>query len=136
MTDHKKNKVGQPTVMTEETLHLLKQAFKYGASDREACAFAEIAPSTLYDYQKANPEYAEQKATWKEEPIIKARKSVVEGLVDNPDLALRFLERKKKNEFSLRSELTGKDGEALPQLLVKFIGDDNNGNTVGVPPTV
>lgn len=38
---------------------------------------------------------------------MKARKSVVNALTKDPDLALKYLERKKKDEFSLRSEHTG-----------------------------
>lgn len=120
---------GQPTKMTEETLRLLKEAFKYGATDREACTFADIAPSTLYEYQKENPEYKEQKAGWKENPTIIARKSVVDGLEENPELALKYLERKKKDEFSLRSELTGKNGKDLPQPIISLDGiHSNNSN--------
>jgi hypothetical protein len=37
----------------------------------------------------------------------------VDGFVDKPDLALKYLERKKKDEFSVRTELTGADGEDL-----------------------
>ena len=48
----------------------------------------------------------------KERPILKARQTVVKAL-DNPQQAQWFLERKVKNEFASRSELTGKDGKDL-----------------------
>jgi hypothetical protein len=105
--------MARPTVMTEEMLAKLKMAFLIGASDREACAYAELTPSILYTYQKLHPEYVEQKEQWKETPILKARQELVKGLNNNPELSLKYLERKLKNEFSLRNELTGKDGEKL-----------------------
>lgn len=103
------DKGGQPTKMTEKVLGLLKNAFLMGCSDREACLVAEIDPDTLYEYQKRNPEYAEQKAMWKDNPTVKARKTVYESL-DDKKTARWYLERKKKKEFSTRSELTGEDG--------------------------
>ena len=37
--------------------------------------------------------------------FILARKELVAGLVENPELALKFLERKRKGEFGTRQEL-------------------------------
>lgn len=105
--------MGRPTVMTPEVLAKLEEAFAWGCSDVEACLWADIAPATLYKYQDSNPEYSERKAELKETPILLARKSVVSNLSKDRELALKFLERKKKDEFSLRSELTGKDGQDL-----------------------
>lgn len=90
--------------MTYEVLEKLEEAFKYGSTDEEACAYADIAESTLYKYQEKNPEFTERKAQLKELPIFTARKSVVDRLSKNPELALKYLERKKKDEFSLRTE--------------------------------
>jgi hypothetical protein len=106
-------KVGQPTVMTEETLRLLQEAFEWGCTDIEACLHAQIGKTALYDYQNRNPEYAEWKEQWKNSPNLRARKCVVESLDTDKDLALKYLERKKKDEFSLRNEHTGADGNAL-----------------------
>lgn len=100
--------------MTPEVIAKLEEAFAWGCTDREACLWADIAVQTLYLYQEKNPEFIERKASLKETPIMVARKSVVQGMKKDSDLSLKFLERKKKDEFSLRSELTGKDGKALP----------------------
>lgn len=97
-----KNKVGQPTVMTEPVLEKLKEAFLWGCTDAEACLHAGIGAATLYNYQNANPEYVEQKAAWKENPILLARSSVVQGLKMDRELALKFLERKRRDEFAVR----------------------------------
>ena len=99
MSGKGKNKGGRPTKMTPETIRKLEQAFSLGCTDLEACLFADIGKSTLYDYQEENPEFAERKARLKENPVLLARKSVVEALEGDPDLALKFLERKKKDEF-------------------------------------
>ena len=104
---------GQPTVVTEEALRLLKEAFEWGCSDIEACLHAGISKTALYDYQNRNLGYAEYKEQLKKTPSIAARKTVVEEIKTNAELAMKYLERKEKGEFSLRNEHTGADGNAL-----------------------
>lgn len=106
----RKRPLGRPTIMTQDKIDKLVEAFKYGASDVEACAYADIATTTLYKYQEKNPDFADYKAKLKELPIFTARKSVVDRLPKDPELALKFLERRKRDEFSLRTEHTGKNG--------------------------
>lgn len=109
----RKKNVGRPTIMTDLTLQKLKEAFAFGCTDEEACYYAEIGKSTLYNYQNDNPEFLEQKEALKQRPVLLARQELIKGLEGNPELALKFLERKKKDEFSLRSEITGKDGKDI-----------------------
>ena len=100
---------GRPTVINKTTLGKLESVFAMGGTDKEACLYAGIAEDTLYSYQKENFKFTEKKGLLKEKPLLKARQTVVEGLgyIKN---AQWYLERKAKNEFSLRSELTGPDG--------------------------
>jgi hypothetical protein len=104
-TKKKKSKVGPPTKMTSTALALLKEAFLLGCTDDEACLKAEIDPATLYRYQKKNPNYARQKELWKQNPFLIARTTIVREIQVNPDLALKYMERKKKDEFSLKQEV-------------------------------
>lgn len=116
--------MARPTVMTEEVLSKLEEAFAWGCTDVEACLHADIAAKTLYLYQEKNPEFIQRKEALKENPILLARSTVIKGFMKSPELALKYLERKKKDEFSLRSEFTGKDGEPLNIALVEFIGNE------------
>ena len=72
----------------------------------------------------ANPEFIDRKEQLKENPVYKARKSVVDALEANPELALKYLERKRKEEFSPRSEhdLTSK-GKEIAAVITLDIGD-------------
>lgn len=99
-----KNKGGRPTKMDELTVKKLEEAFLLGCSDLEACLVADISKQTLYTYQSKHPEFTDRKEMLKKTPIYKARKCVVEACEENPDLALKYLERKNKKEFSLRTE--------------------------------
>lgn len=100
------NKVGRPTVMTENVLRKLEYAFMRGLPDREACDYADIGTTTLYDYCKENPEFAERKETLKQHPTAKARLNVTEAIENGDvDLSKWWLERKRKDEFSLKQEI-------------------------------
>jgi len=93
-----KRKVGRPTVMSKDTLRKLEEIFAIGGSDEEACFYANISHQSLYDYQKKYPEFIERKNSLKQRPILKARQAVVSSLND-PVIAMKYLEKKKKDEF-------------------------------------
>lgn len=100
------NKVGRPTVMTEEVINKLTFAFARGLSDREACLYADIACQTLYDYCTKNPEFAEQKELLKEQPKMQAKLNVSEAIENkDADISKWYLERKAKDEFSTKQEI-------------------------------
>lgn len=108
----KKRKVGRPTVMNEETLRKLREGFLMGFTDEEACSYAAISTTPFYEYQDKTPEFKEQKEAWKRNPTLVAKTTLYQGLTKEEN-AKWYLERKKKDEFSLRSEITGSNGEAL-----------------------
>lgn len=91
--------------MTLDVIAKLEEVFALGGSDLEACFYAGISKDSLYRYQNDNPEFSERKEALKEQPILKARRSVLYGIEADPELALKFLERRKKSEFSLKSEV-------------------------------
>ena len=111
-----RRKVGRPIFDgrdESEVVRLLNEAFALGCTDLEACLYADIGKTALYKYQKAHPDFAERKELLKNRPILQARNSVIQAMRSDGNLALKFLERKLKAEFSLRTEVTGKDGERL-----------------------
>lgn len=103
-----KNKVGRPTVMTEETIQKLEYAFMRGLTDLEACLFADIGKSTLYNYCEENPAFMERKEALKQHPTAKARLNVTEAIENgNEDLSKWWLERKARDEFSTKQQIEG-----------------------------
>lgn len=67
------NPVGRPTVMTPETLGKLEDGFSKGLSDREACLYAGIDPTTLYDYLQSHPEFSNRRDLLKENVRMQAK---------------------------------------------------------------
>lgn len=105
---------GRPTKMTPDTVKKLEEAFLMGCSDLEACLFADISKQTLYTYQEKNPEFVDRKQMLKENPVMIARQSVIRDMKGDGTLALKYLERKKKSEFSVKQELEHSTPEDKP----------------------
>lgn len=123
----KKNPQGRKTVFTDDLIQKLEYAFSIGASDSEACFYADISNTSLYNFQKENPLFLERKNRLKEKPILKARQELVKGLQDNPELSLKFLERKRKKEFSLRVENeTDLNIKGIENILLQIDGKTKN----------
>ena len=110
---HPKTGGGRPPKITPDVVKKLEEAFAMGCTDIEACLYADITKATLYNYQNKYPEFIDRKEQLKETPVLKARKAVVNALAKDHEFSLKYLERKKKDEFSLRVENTGANGGAL-----------------------
>lgn len=107
-------KVGRPSVMTDAILGKLREAFSYSATDQEACLYAGIHPDTLYEYCKHFPEFSEEKERLKNMPNFTAKKVIIRKIQEGDEKQANWwLERKAKSEFSIRQEVTGKDGENI-----------------------
>ena len=101
-----KNKVGRPTAMTAEVLQKLEYGFMKGLTDEQCCSYADISPSTLYDYCNKKPEFSERKEQLKNNPSVRAKLNIVEAIEEgNPELSKWWLERKEKSEFSTKQEI-------------------------------
>lgn len=120
--------MGRPTVMTEEVLAKLKEAYLSDATDSEACHIAEIAQATLYLHQKAHPYFLEKKLAWKNMTKYRAKKVVATDIQSgDKDTSKWYLERKGKNEgFSTRQEISGVDGKDFPVPILGHVSTDNS----------
>lgn len=83
----------------------LCEVWGFGGSDAEAASFADIPKSTLCRYLQTHPEVEQRRDALREKPILAIRKCVVEAAKTDPELGLKFLERARRSEFSLRSEV-------------------------------
>lgn len=111
-------KVGRKESITPELEDRLIAMFKMGLSDAEACSGIGISTTAMYDYRNRHPEFAERKAYAKNHLLAEAKRVLYEGLGSNDekirlDTSKWILERRDKEEYSIRKEITGKDGESL-----------------------
>ena len=99
-------KVGRPTVMTDEVIEKLEELFLKGLTDREACLIANIHPATLYNYCSEHPDFLERKELLKEQVKTQAKLNVAEAIGNKDvDISKWYLERKAKDEFSTKQEI-------------------------------
>lgn len=132
--ERKKTGPKGPTKLTPEVVGKLEQAFAIDATIEEACFYAGIDKTTYYDWKKKFPELSNRLEALRNTPILAARQTLATAVKGNPELALKYLERKRKGEFSLKTEQdvklempkpilgglsASKDGDAIP-------GNDSN----------
>lgn len=124
--------VGRPTIMTPVVVAKLEQAFAFGCTDVEACLFAGISKDCLYDYQTKHPEFVHRKEELKESPVLLARQSVIKHMEEDGDLAMKFLERRRKDEFSPKTEIEN-SGSINITKVERVIVDSQNPDTAHLP---
>lgn len=128
----KKKKVGRPTIMTKDVIAKLEIAFSHGATDKEAIFIAEISKDAFYDYCKLNPSFTERIEGLRDLPKYTAKSNIIKKINTGSIFESEWwLERKAKDEFSTRNEMTGKNGDAIEVKTItgmQIIKD--NGNTV------
>lgn len=101
---------------TPETVEKLEDAFRDGASISEACDQAGIDRQTYYNWLEQVDGFSAKMEDAREWVNEIARAVVAQRITKRKDVetAKWWLERRVKDKFSPRSELTGKDGKELP----------------------
>lgn len=100
-----------------EVIRKLEFCWALGASDAEAALVADISAPALSEFLSNNPKISERKEALKSRPVLEARRCLVEAIKTDPELALKYLERVRRQEFSLRSEVEHGGHLTLEQLI-------------------
>jgi hypothetical protein len=115
---------GRKTVFTPENLQKMETVIQMGGSFLLAYTSVGISESIFYEYLQKNPEYRRKLEEYKQRPILKAMKTVYNNL-DIIDTAKWYLERKLKNEFSLKQEIEN-SGELNININKKIVETKDN----------
>lgn len=117
---------GRPTAVTPDVIRKIEEVAALDGSVEEMAYYAGVHKQTIYTYFKNNPTFLDHVNDLRQRPILKARQTVVRSL-ENPDHAFKYLERKRKQEFSPRIEqdiTTGgeplENGHDIKELSQKF----------------
>jgi len=103
-----------PPTLSPQQIDKLDYAFLHCASDKEAYTYAGVCKANFYYWQEVNPHYVDRKAELRDLIKYQARENIVKGIkMGSASESKWWLERKNKEEFSLRVENTGKDGDAM-----------------------
>jgi hypothetical protein len=104
---------GRPTVVTEDVKGFIIEAAKFGCSQAEMARHAGIALRTLTRFFEKEPDFKEFCEELTENPTLAARMTLVKKISKSAYFALKYLERKKSDEFSLRVKQTFDEPEPL-----------------------
>jgi hypothetical protein len=108
---------GRPTVMSEKVKDKLIEAFKFGCTNVEAALYAGISEATLTRFfaKPQNQDFKDMCTSLKETPALEARVTLVKALKKSAYYALKYLERKKSDEFSIRVRQIFEEPEPLTE---------------------
>lgn len=120
-----KSNAGRPTVMTPEVIRKLEDAFTWGCTDLEACCFANISKTSLYEYCDRNPEFAERKETLKNHVVMKARR-VVMGALDDADINTAHKVIDRKEGTKVKQDITS-NGATLNTWVINPVTTNKDG---------
>jgi hypothetical protein len=99
--------MGRPTVMTPEIVGKIEYGFMKGLNVTECCHYADISRQAFYDYLEKNPDFSDRIEELKSNPSTRAKLNVVEAIENgDTDLSKWWLERRNKDEFSLKQEVS------------------------------
>ncbi len=95
--DQKKQK------QTPEVIAKLEYAFSIDSTVIEACFFADISETTYHRWCSENEQLRERFKALKSKQVLRARQTICDNL-DDVSTAKWYLERKRKDEFSIKIE--------------------------------
>lgn len=98
-------KCGRPPKIDKDCLQKLEDAFAFCYTDKEACLYAGISPTALYNYQLKHPEFVERKEALRLSPNLMAKKVLVEGIKGSIDQSRWWAKNKIGDEFSEQSTI-------------------------------
>lgn len=111
----KKSLAGRKTKLTKEVVKKLEEAFAIDATVTEACFYANISRETYYNWIEKHKALSDRFTALRNNPVLTARTTVVNAIKTDPDMAMRYLERKKKGEFSPRIETDNRNREVFDE---------------------
>jgi hypothetical protein len=98
----------RPSKISPEIVKKLEEAFALDATMEECVFYAWISKQTFYNWMEKDQDLWTRLKALKNKPVLLARQELIKWLKDNPELALKYLERKRKDEFSTKTETDNK----------------------------
>ena len=116
-------KMGRPTVMTDAVVSKLEYGFMKGLNITECCHYADISRNCFYEYLEKNPDFKDRIEELKSNPSTRAKLNVVEAIENgDTDLSKWWLERKNKDEFSTKQEVSA-DVKGDIEISIELVDD-------------
>lgn len=85
--------------LDDEAIKKLREIYALDASMKEVAYYIGVSIPTIYNWKKENKELFNELERIREEPVYLARETIVQGLRKDPNLAMKYLEKKRRKEF-------------------------------------
>jgi hypothetical protein len=97
---------GRPTVITDEVVRKLEDAFREGFSVNTACELSGISRSTYYEHLNSNEAFSDKMVVARQWVNEKAKQVIIKA-IDKDDIkaAQWWLERKARDEFGANIDI-------------------------------
>jgi hypothetical protein len=111
---------GRPTKYNQEIVDAITDALRKGMTRKDSCSVADISEETFAQWRRKYPEFlnaiekAEGKAAFHAVDVI--RSAMDSGVWQ---AAAWWLERRRKQDWSLRTETVGADGSPL-EIVIRY----------------
>ena len=102
-----------PEKLTADNRVKIEQVAALDGSVEEMAYYCDVSRQTIYNWFEKYPELFDKVERLRAKPILKARQTVNEKMGESYANAMDYLKRKRKDEYSERSELTGANGGAI-----------------------
>ncbi len=113
---------GQLQQPFDKVYSILEREFVNLANTEQACQVAGIHHSTFYKWKNESEEFAYLMERAKNDTNRRAKLNLRQAIENGEVETSKWLiERKEKSEYSLRSEVTGKDGKDITAFQVEII---------------
>ena len=94
----------------------------FGITD--TCVYAGISQRTYYYWIEKDEKLLQEIEAAKRFAFLIAKRTVIKGIKDNPQLALQRLKLREKNVYSERTEHTGANGDPISYEDLSKMNDD------------
>jgi hypothetical protein len=109
---------GRPSKKTPEAIKKLEEAASLDCSIPEMCFHAEISKQTYYTWIEDDPKLLDRLESLRQKPFMNCRAAIQKAVAQgNAEMALKYLERKRKIEFAPKSEVEHSGTLSLEQLI-------------------
>ncbi len=111
--------------LTDDIVLKLEQSFQNDFTNEEASRYVGIHPDTYYNYCKWSTEFRDKMDRSKQFVAIAAKNTWAKAVRGGDvEASIKWLERRQKKLYSLRSEITGENGGPIS---IKSILDEIDG---------
>ncbi len=101
----RKSNAGRKSELTVEVRRKIDECAQLGSSMEEIAFWCDVHRATLFRWVQKDEKLRNRIEHLQQRPILMARQTIVNNLGNNPEIAFKFLERKRREEFSPRNEI-------------------------------